>query len=68
MKSANRGQLGDREWKLYNFITRTFLGCISRDAIYDEVMIEFDIGGEEFKLRGQIMQDPGFLEVMPWMK
>ena len=32
------------------------------------VQIEFDIGGEQFKLKGNIEKDPGFLEVMPWMR
>ncbi len=33
--SASRGDLSDREYKLYSFITRTFLGSISEDAVYD---------------------------------
>ena len=35
VKSAARAQLGEREWKLYQFISRNFLGSISSDAIYD---------------------------------
>lgn len=35
VKSASRDSLGDREWRLYNFIARTFFGSISRDATYD---------------------------------
>ena len=35
VKSASRASLGEREWKLYNFITRNFFGSISPDASYD---------------------------------
>jgi len=39
VKSAHKDDLGDREWKLYQFITKTFLGSISEDAVYDEMRI-----------------------------
>ena len=68
VKSASRSQLGDREWKLYNFITRTFLGCISSDAVFDQLKIDFEVGNEYFKLKGNILRDPGFYDIMPWMK
>ena len=29
VKSASRGSLGDREWKVYEFIAKNFLGSIS---------------------------------------
>lgn len=60
--------MGSREWKLYEFITRNFLGCISNDAIYDAVKVNFVVGEEEFKLKGQILIEPGFLDIMPWHK
>lgn len=41
VRSASKGSLGDREWKLYNFISRNFLASISPDAIYDEVKVWF---------------------------
>lgn len=68
MKSATKDSLGAREWKLYEFITRSFLGCISPDAKYDAVKVTFEVGEEFFKLKGLILLDPGFLEIMPWHK
>jgi DNA topoisomerase-3 len=41
VKSATKSELGGWEWKLYDFITRNFLGCISSDAKYDEVKVLF---------------------------
>lgn len=52
VKSATKGILHDRDWKLYAFITRSFLGCISYDAVYDSVEAKFSVGSEEFKLKG----------------
>lgn len=47
VKSATRSMLEDREWKLYQFITKTFMGSISEDAIYDEVRVKFAVGHNE---------------------
>jgi DNA topoisomerase-3 len=66
VRSANRGELSDREWRVYSYITRSFLGCISRDAIYDAVAVMFETGGEQFTLKGKVLLDPGFLEIMHW--
>jgi DNA topoisomerase-3 len=35
VRSADKTELHDREWKLYQFITKTFFGSISEDAVYD---------------------------------
>ena len=65
--SATKSELGDREWKLYQFITKTFLGSISEDAVYDEVRVNFSVGpNETFKLKGIILKKKGFLEIMTW--
>jgi DNA topoisomerase-3 len=66
VKSATRGELSDAEWKIYSFIARSFLGCISTDATYDSVAVVFDAAGETLKLQGRILIHPGFLEVMTW--
>ena len=72
VKSASRSSLGDWEWKLYNFISRNFLASISHDAVYDQVKVLFQVGNsdsivETFKLKGNILVEHGFLEVMPWV-
>jgi len=65
--SATKDELADREWKLYSFITRTFLGSISEDAVYDEVRVKFAVGPlETFKLKGIVLKKRGFLEIMSW--
>ena len=63
---ARQYDLGDREWKIYSFITRSFLGCISTDATYDSCAIMLECGGEQFKTTGRVLIKPGFLEIMNW--
>jgi len=46
VRAAYRGELGEREWKIYAYITRSFLGSISRDATYDSVAVMFECSGE----------------------
>ena len=50
VKAATRGELSDSEWRIYQFIARSFLGCISSDATYDSVAVVFESAGETFKL------------------
>lgn len=65
--SATKDDLSDREWRLYQFITKTFLGSISEDAVYDQVRVIFSVGpNESFKLKGTILKKAGFLEIMNW--
>ena len=66
VKAASRGELGEAEWKVYSFIARSFLGCISSDATFDSVAVVFDAAGEMFKLNGRILIQAGFLEIMTW--
>lgn len=63
VKAALPGQLRDRELKVYEYITINYLACISRDATYDAIRMVLLIGEEKFKLKGQILLDPGFLDV-----
>ena len=46
---AQYGELSEDEWKIYSFITRSFLGCISSDATYDACAVMVECGGEQFK-------------------
>eukprot|EP00349_Pseudokeronopsis_sp_Brazil_P011682 CAMPEP_0202980298 /NCGR_PEP_ID=MMETSP1396-20130829/86252_1 /ASSEMBLY_ACC=CAM_ASM_000872 /TAXON_ID= /ORGANISM="Pseudokeronopsis sp., Strain Brazil" /LENGTH=184 /DNA_ID=CAMNT_0049720195 /DNA_START=935 /DNA_END=1489 /DNA_ORIENTATION=+ len=66
VKAAMKGTLSDGEWKLYSFISRNFLACLCKDAVYDQIKVLVDIGGEQFKLKGSMIKELGFLEVMPW--
>jgi len=68
VKAAQPGQLHDRELRIYEYIASNFLACISKDGSYDAIRTELLIGEEKFKLKGQILTDPGFLDVQPWQR
>ena len=67
MRSASRGSLGDREWKVYEFIAKNFFGSISSDATYQAVEALFTVGREEFVLTGTKLIKEGFLRIMKWL-
>ncbi len=67
IKAATDQDLKDRDWKLYNFIARNFMACISQDATYDVIKVGWKVGREDFKLKGSTLAKPGFLDVMPWL-
>ncbi len=66
IKAATKDELNGAEWKVYSFIARSFLGCVSTDAIYERVAVVFDAAGETFKLKGRTLTHSGFLEIMTW--
>jgi len=63
---ATEGMLGYREWQIYQFIAKSYLGSISSDATYDSAAVMFDCNGEQFKVQGKVLIKPGFLEIMNW--
>ena len=66
MKAASSHELHGIDLKIYEYITSNFLACISKDATYQAIRTELLIGDEKFKMKGQILIDPGFLSVQPW--
>jgi len=50
VKAATRSDLSHGEWRIYEFIAKSFLGCISTDATYDSVAVVFEAGDEVFKV------------------
>jgi DNA topoisomerase-3 len=68
MRNAEHGELSGDSWKMYDYITRSFLGSISMDAKFKSTTIEFQIDSEIFQTNGQVMISKGFLEIMPWLE
>lgn len=50
--TAHAGNLVGDEKKVYEYITRRFLACCSKDALGWERIIEVECGGEEFSASG----------------
>ncbi|GFN93894.1 DNA topoisomerase [Plakobranchus ocellatus] len=67
MRSATEGELDNDNWRLYDYITRHFIGTISPPCTYLQTTIFFEIGSEKFSCSGKVLKDPGFTTVMPWL-
>ena len=51
------------EAKVYEFIVRHFLACVSRDAVGAETTVNIDIAGEKFVGHGLSVREKNYLEV-----
>jgi len=67
VKSAERGKLQNQEWKVYQFITKSFLASISHHAVLNIQNVVFNIGDELFTLNARNIEAKGFLEITPWL-
>jgi len=63
---ATENMLGHNEWRLYELVTRTFIGSLLPNMKYLKTDITFEIGYETFTCSGKQIIDPGFSSVMHW--
>ena len=66
MKAASRSELDGDAWKLYDYITRHFIGTLARDCKYLTTTATIVINEEIFTVSGKTLLDPGFTTVMTW--
>ncbi|KAH9985783.1 DNA topoisomerase [Russula compacta] len=68
--TAHAGNLTGDEKRIYEFITRRFLACCSKDALGFETTVEVVYGGEDFFAKGKrlIILERNYLEVYPYDK
>ncbi|GAA5817347.1 hypothetical protein MFLAVUS_010891 [Mucor flavus] len=66
-RMACEGDLPGDIWRLYDFITRTFIGSISPGLKYTTTNVTFLIGQEQFECKGTKVTSPGFSSVMHWI-
>jgi DNA topoisomerase III len=59
---------GDNERKIYEFVVRHFLACLSQDAQGYETVVEINIADEEFVASGLQIVARNYLEVYPYDK
>ncbi|XP_078691459.1 DNA topoisomerase 3-alpha-like isoform X1 [Branchiostoma floridae x Branchiostoma belcheri] len=60
--------LQGNEKRLYEFIVRHFLACLSQDAQGQETTVEIDINGEKFTAQGLMIIARNYLDVYPYDK
>ncbi|KIJ68114.1 hypothetical protein HYDPIDRAFT_83606 [Hydnomerulius pinastri MD-312] len=66
--TAHNANLAGDEKKVYEFITRRFLACCSKDAEGYETVVEVSYGGEEFGVTGLRILARNYLDVYPYDK
>ncbi len=54
------------EWKLYNLIARRFMATLSDSSIVEGTTIRFDVSGEPFTAKGDVVISPGYREIYPY--
>ncbi|KAL0956762.1 hypothetical protein HGRIS_002881 [Hohenbuehelia grisea] len=66
--TAHAGNLTGNEKKVYEFITRRFLACCSKDATGSQTTVDVLCGGEDFYATGLIVHERNYLDVYPYDK
>lgn len=54
------------EGRLYEFIVRHFLACVSQDALGQETVVDIDIAQEKFSASGLMIIARNYLDVYPY--
>lgn len=54
------------EGRLYEFIVRHFLACVSQDALGQETVVDVDIAQEKFSTSGLMITARNYLDVYPY--
>ncbi|KAF2364981.1 TOPRIM domain [Trinorchestia longiramus] len=67
MRLAERHQLDLDSWRIYEYITKHFIGTLMPDCKYLSTVITFSVGPEVFTVTGTELIDPGFTKVMDWL-
>ncbi|MCQ2817944.1 MAG: DNA topoisomerase, partial [archaeon] len=68
VKFDDGSNLNAKEKKVYEFISRHFLGSVSPDATGTATTAELECAEEEFKATGLVINDPGYLEIYTYDK
>ncbi|XP_066150549.1 DNA topoisomerase 3-beta-1 isoform X1 [Euwallacea fornicatus] len=66
MKTATRNELDGDAWKLYDYITRHFIGTLAKDCRFLSTVIKIIINREVFYITGKTLIDPGYTDIMTW--
>ncbi|EPZ33325.1 DNA topoisomerase, type IA, central domain-containing protein [Rozella allomycis CSF55] len=61
--TMNVNNLEGEEFKVYEFITRRFLACCSKDALGVETKVEIKIADETFACSGLLITERNYLEI-----
>ena len=66
--SPRRGELGDREWRLYELVARRFMATLADDAVMESNRVDVNLSGEPFVARGNRVVSAGWFEYYPYSR
>jgi DNA topoisomerase-3 len=62
------GPMSNDEQRVYRFVAQHYLACCSCDAVGYETLVLFDVGGENFKLKGLRIAERNWLDIYPYIR
>jgi len=65
---VKKGDIGDREWRIYELVVRRFLATLSVDAVSQSNRIDLDVNKEQFFVRGSRVVKAGWLSYYPYSR
>ena len=68
VSAAKKGDLKADYARIYELIVRRFLATLYREGSKEVTAASIDVNGHEFKVEGQTIVDPGWLELYPYRK
>lgn len=63
---ANKNNLSEQEWAVYDMICRRFIATFMDDAQFSTSSLWVGVGEHRFRANGKIFHDKGWLEAEPW--
>ena len=62
----DRGDLSDREWRVYELVVRRFLATFAEKAVWEHLRVDVEIDDIWLKATGKRLLEPGYHEVYPY--
>jgi len=66
--SPRRGELGDRDWRLYELVARRFMATLADDAVMESNRVDLAVSGEPFVARGSRVVHAGWFDYYPYSR
>ncbi len=66
--APHRRELGEREWRIYELVSRRFMATLADEAVMESNRVDLDLNGEPFFARGNRVVTAGWLEYYPYSR
>ena len=66
--SPRKGELSDRDWRIYELVARRFMATLADDAVMESNRVDLAVGREPFVSRGSRVVHAGWFEYYPYSR